>query len=54
MQVTGRQPESETDLTALYRRRKCVVLLIQWLERYQRALALPPQGCSRQAPRTAA
>ena len=54
MQVARRQPESETDLVSLYRRRKCVVLLIQSLERYQRVLSLSPQECSRPAPRTAA
>jgi hypothetical protein len=54
MHVARRQLKSETDLAALYRRRENVVSLIRSLERYQRASVRLTQGCSRQAPRTAA
>jgi hypothetical protein len=42
MQVTRRQPNSETDLAALCRRRERVVSVIRALECYQRALVRPP------------
>jgi len=49
MQAGPRQPSSQVELAALYRRRETILSLIRSLERYGRFRARATRGC---APRT--
>jgi hypothetical protein len=49
MQAGPRQPSSQVELAALYRRRETILSLIRSLERYGRIRARAIRGC---APRT--